>query len=108
MDAHNTVPRPAPSLNSLQAICAQISLEIKLFSDVPGTYGIPCFNIASILASISFTFTTQEGKRFAFTILSTELSVGLFRSDPELCQTPIDFEDFSIVSGSLLKRYYGM
>ncbi|EKM53998.1 uncharacterized protein PHACADRAFT_257547 [Phanerochaete carnosa HHB-10118-sp] len=92
-----------------EAVYAQISPNIKPNSDEPGTYGIACSEISSLPAEISFTFTSQEGEAFTLTIPSSELSVGPFRSNPELCQTLINaFEDFNIIGGSLLKHYYSV
>lgn len=92
----------------IQAIYAQISPNIKPFAGEPGTYGIPCSQISSLPAEISFAFTSQQGSSFALTIPSSELSVGPFRSEPSLCQTLINAQDFTIIGASLLKHYYSV
>lgn len=92
-----------------QAVYAQISSSIKPFAAESGTYGIPCSQVSSLPAVISFTFTSQQGQPFTLTIPSSELSVGPFKSDPTTCQTLINaFEDFFIIGGSLLKHYYSV
>jgi hypothetical protein len=91
-----------------EAVYAQISPDIKAFSAEPGTYGIACSAISSLPAEIGFTFTSQQGTAFTLTIPSSELSVGPFRSDPSICQTLINADDFTIIGASLLKHYYSV
>ena len=85
-----------------------ISPKIQPFDDEPGTYGIPCSEIASLPAEISFAFKSQQGSTFSLTIPSSELSVGPFKSEPTLCQTLINAQDFTIIGASLLKHYYSV
>ncbi|KIP06419.1 hypothetical protein PHLGIDRAFT_460435 [Phlebiopsis gigantea 11061_1 CR5-6] len=92
-----------------EAIYALISPNIQPFADEPGTYGIPCSEVASLPAAIAIAFTAQSGAQFALTIPSSELSVGPFRSEPSLCQTLINAADVgSIIGASLLKHYYSV
>lgn len=92
----------------LQAVYALISPDIKPNNDEPGTFGIACDRIDSLPAEISITFTSQEGQPFNLTIPSSELSVGPFRSNPSLCQTLINADEFTLVGASLLKHYYSV
>ena len=86
-----------------------ISPNIKANSAEPGTFGIPCNQVSSLPAVISFTFTSQSGQPFDLTIPSSELSVGPFKSNPSLCQTLINADDsFNIIGASLLKHYYSV
>ena len=86
-----------------------ISPNIKANSAEPGTFGIPCNQVSSLPAVISFTFTSQSGQPFDLTIPSSELSVGPFKSNPSLCQTLINaFDGLDLVGGSLLKHYYSV
>lgn len=92
-----------------EAVYAEISPKIKPYAAEPGTYGLPCSEIDSIPAQISFTFTSQQGRPFTLTIPSSELSVGPFKSDPTICQTLVNaFEDYNILGGSLFKHYYSV
>ena len=71
-----------------------------------GAYGIACDKISSLPAQIDFHFTSQSGHSFNLTVPSSELNVGPFRSDPDLCQTLINAATLDVVGGSLLKHYY--
>lgn len=90
-----------------QAIYAQISPNIKPNADEPGTYGIPCSELTSLSAEISFAFKSESGSTFDLKIPSSELSVGPFRNKPELCQTLINAQEFfTVIGGSAFKHYY--
>lgn len=91
-----------------EAIYAQISPSIKPFADEPNTYGIACSEISSLPANISFTFTDQSGNPFSLVVPSSELSVGPFSSNPDICQTLINTFPGAlwIVGASLFKHYY--
>jgi len=92
-----------------EAMNALISPNIKANPAEPGTYGIPCSQVASLPAVIDFTFTTTSGQPFNLTIPSSELSVGPFKSDPTQCQTLVNaMSGLSIIGGSLLKHYYSI
>ena len=88
------------------ALYALISPKIQPFGTL-GAYGVPCSELDSITATLDFTFTSTEGVPFHLTIPPEELSVGPFASDPSICQTLINAQDFyHILGGSLLKHYY--
>jgi hypothetical protein len=72
------------------AIHALISPNIKPFAPLPGTFGIPCSQVAGLPAQIDIAFTAQDGHAFNLTIPSSELSVGPFEQDPSVCQTLIN------------------
>jgi hypothetical protein len=72
------------------AIHALISPNIKPFAPLPGTFGIPCSQLAGLPAQIDIAFTAQNGRAFNLTIPSSELSVGPFDQDPSVCQTLIN------------------
>ncbi|KAI0690547.1 aspartic peptidase domain-containing protein [Cytidiella melzeri] len=92
-----------------EAIYALISPKIQPFAQEPNAYGIPCSEVSSLPAVISFTFTSETGSPFNLTIPSSELSVGPFRSNPDVCQTLINsMEDVWIIGASLLKHYYSV
>ena len=96
---------------SVQAIYAKISPDIKPYFNEPGAYGIPCDLIPSLSAQIDITFTSQEGTPFNLTIPSSELNLGPFADDASTCQTIINAYDLydvqiQIIGGSLLKHYY--
>ncbi|KAK7687055.1 hypothetical protein QCA50_009555 [Cerrena zonata] len=96
-------------LPDTKAVYALISPNIKANAAEPGTFGIPCSQVSTLPAVISFTFTSQSGQSFDLTIPSSELSVGPFRSNPTLCQTLINADDsFNIIGASLLKHYYSV
>ncbi|KAI0692888.1 acid protease [Cytidiella melzeri] len=91
------------------AIYAQISSSIQPFNDEPGTFGIACSEIASLAAEISFAFKTTTGSTYQLVVPSSELSVGPFKSNPEICQTLINAqEDLSIIGASALKHVYSV
>ncbi|KAI0785623.1 acid protease [Abortiporus biennis] len=96
------------SQTDAEAIYAIISPNIKPNSAEPGTYGIPCSQVSTLPAKIDITFTSQQRTPFNLTIPSSELSVGPFRSNPSLCQTLINADEFTLVGGSLLKHYYSV
>ncbi|KAI0092930.1 acid protease [Irpex rosettiformis] len=90
-----------------EAIYAQISPNIKPNDDEPGTYGIPCSEIGSLPAEISFAFKSESGDTFELVVPSDELSVGPFRNKPEVCQTLINAQEFfTVIGGSAFKHYY--
>ncbi|THH27806.1 hypothetical protein EUX98_g6382 [Antrodiella citrinella] len=91
-----------------EAVYALISPDIKPNNAEPGTYGIACNRISSLPAELSFTFTSQQGQPFNLTIPSSELSVGPFRSNPSLCQTLINADEFTLLGASVLKHYYSV
>jgi hypothetical protein len=97
-------------VTDLQAIYSLISPDIKPNPEEDGTYGIPCSNISSIPAEISFIFKSSTNTEFNLTIPSPELNVGPFQSNPSLCQTLINAQEFGvgILGGSLLKYYYSI
>ncbi|KAH8823921.1 acid protease [Flagelloscypha sp. PMI_526] len=90
-----------------EEIYSLISPDIQPFADEPTTYGIPCSKISSLPAVIDIQFNSTTGTLFNLTIPSSELSVGPFASDPEICQTLINSWDsvVPIIGGSLLKHY---
>ncbi|KAH8103475.1 acid protease [Cristinia sonorae] len=90
------------------AIYALISPDIKPNNAEPGTFGIACNRISTLPAEISFTFTDSNRRPFNLTIPSSELSVGPFRSNPSLCQTLINADQFTLIGASLLKHYYSV
>ncbi|KAG6834680.1 hypothetical protein H0H93_008079, partial [Arthromyces matolae] len=95
--------------NLTESVYALISPDIVPNPAVPGTYGLPCSQIANLPAVIDFTFLSTDGTLFNLTLPSEELSVGPFASNQSLCQTMInsfDFEFDPIIGGSLLKHYY--
>ncbi|KAJ7604856.1 hypothetical protein FB45DRAFT_1150002 [Roridomyces roridus] len=81
-----------------EAIYAQISPDIKANPEEPGTYGIACSRIASLPAEIEITFAGSPN--FKMTIPSSELSVGPFPGNPELCQTLINVSSGTTSLGS--------
>ncbi|KAI0344663.1 acid protease [Trametopsis cervina] len=92
-----------------KAIYAQISPSIQPYTPEPGTFGLPCSQVASLPASITFVFTSQSGAPFNLTIPSSELSVGPFGGEGETCQMLINaMEETWIVGASLLKHYYSV
>ncbi|GJE97382.1 acid protease [Phanerochaete sordida] len=96
-------------LADTEAVYAAISPKIKPFANENGTYGLPCSEVHSLPAEISFTFPSQEGKPFTLTIPSSEFSVGPFNSDPSTCQLLINaFQDYNIIGASLFKHYYSV
>ncbi|KAF9523990.1 acid protease [Crepidotus variabilis] len=96
------------------AIYSLVSPDIQPFSQLPGTYGIPCDRVSSLSSMIEITFTSEAGKPFNLTIPTSELSVGPFKSNPSICQTLINaFDGYelsgrSLIGGSLLKHYYSI
>lgn len=71
-----------------------------------GAYGIPCSEIDSLEANITFTFTDVSGQPFNLTVPSEEFNLGPFHDDPNTCQTLINaLSDFNILGASLLKHY---
>ncbi|KAJ7209222.1 acid protease [Mycena pura] len=95
--------------NLTNEIYALISPDIKPFAAEPGAYGIPCTEIPKLRAEISITFTEQNGAPFDLTIPTSELNVGPFASNSNVCQTLINaFDGLSLVGGSLLKHYYSV
>ncbi|TFY83622.1 hypothetical protein EWM64_g392 [Hericium alpestre] len=95
--------------NLTNAMNALISPLIKPFGTL-GAYGIPCSEIDSLPAEITFTFTDTNNKPFNLTIPSRELNVGPLNEDPNTCQTLINAldEGVGIIGGSLLKHYYSV
>lgn len=94
-------------LEKLQKVYELISPDIKPHGP-DGAFGIPCSQIDSIRANISFTFMDVNGHPFNLIVPSQELSVGPFNDDPETCQTLINALDtggVNIIGGSLLKHY---
>ncbi|KAJ7644665.1 aspartic peptidase domain-containing protein [Roridomyces roridus] len=90
-----------------EAIYAQISPDIKANPEEPGTYGIACSRIASLPAEIEITFAGSPN--FKMTIPSSELSVGPFPGNPELCQTLINVSlGYNLIGLSLFKHYYSV
>ena len=74
---------------------------------------MPCALIHTIPSIVSVTFTDESGSPFNLTIPSSELSVGPFKSNPEICQTFINvldasFGNLAIIGGSLMKHYYSI
>ncbi|KAF8589868.1 acid protease [Ramaria rubella] len=92
-----------------KAMYAMISPYIQPIGPL-GAFGMPCAEIPSLSAEITFTFHTTVGKPFNLTIPSKELSVGPFVDNPSLCQTLINSMDIEggIIGGSLLKYYYSV
>ncbi|GJJ14297.1 hypothetical protein Clacol_008561 [Clathrus columnatus] len=91
--------------NITEALNKLISPNIKPHGNL-GAFGLPCSEIDSVKADISFTFTSTTGQPFTLTVPSEELSVGPFEDDPETCQTLINaLEGINILGGSLLKHY---
>ncbi|EIN13192.1 acid protease [Punctularia strigosozonata HHB-11173 SS5] len=72
------------------AIHSLISPDIKPFAPLPGTFGIPCSEVAGLPANIDIAFTDEDGAPFNLTIPSDELSLGPFEQDPTICQTLIN------------------
>ncbi|TCD69400.1 hypothetical protein EIP91_007747 [Steccherinum ochraceum] len=101
-------PNVVMSQSDAEAIYALISPDIKPNNAEPGTYGIACDRVSSLPAEISITFTSQQGQPFNLTIPSSELNVGPFTSDPSLCQTLINADEFTLVGASLLKHFYSV
>ncbi|KAF8585024.1 acid protease [Ramaria rubella] len=94
--------------NVTEAIYSLISSKIVPHGNL-GAYGLPCSEITSIVANISFTFTDTTGAAFNLTVPPEELNLGPFRDDAQTCQTVINaLEGFSILGGSLLKHYYSI
>jgi hypothetical protein len=76
-------------------------------SKEPGTYGLPCSQVAGLPAQIDIGFTDTTGKAFNLTIPSAELSVGPFKEDPSTCQMLVNaYDGLDLVGGSLLKYWY--
>lgn len=93
------------SHNVFQAIYSLISPNITPHGSL-GAYGLPCSEINSTTADITFTFTDTNGKPFNLTVPSLEFNLGPFHDDPATCQTVINaLEGTSILGGSLLKHY---
>ncbi|KAG8702444.1 hypothetical protein FRC08_003483 [Ceratobasidium sp. 394] len=94
--------------NTTEALYALISPKINAFGD-KGAYGLPCSEVSTVKARIDLTFTDQSGKPVVLSIPPEELSVGPFKSNPEICQTLINAGfDQNFVGGSLLKHYYSI
>jgi hypothetical protein len=85
-----------------RAIYAMISPNIKMI-DPKGAYGLPCSEAKNLKADITFV---MQGKRY--TIPSSELVVGRYPGQPDMCQTLINSGStpFWIFGGSLMKYYY--
>lgn len=67
---------------------------------------MPCSEINSTAATLSFTFTDTTGAAFNLTVPSQELNLGPFNDDPNTCQTVINALDgINVLGGSLLKHY---
>ncbi|KZV91924.1 acid protease [Exidia glandulosa HHB12029] len=98
---------PQATANAMHAL---ISPNITANAAEPGTFGLPCSQIASLPAVIDITFAGAAGQpAFNLTIPSSELSVGPFKSNPSQCQTLINVsEGFTLVGASLLKHYYSV
>ncbi|KAJ7488290.1 acid protease [Mycena latifolia] len=97
---------PTDTANAMYAI---ISPDIVPYAPEPGAYGIACDKISTLPAVIDITFTAQNGSPFNLTIPSSELNVGPFTDNPDICQTLINaFDGLSLVGGSLLKHYYSV
>lgn len=103
----NREDRSSCTQHRLQAVYAQISSKIKPYPNEPGTYYIPCSQLASVKADIAISITSTSGSTFSLTIPSSELSVGPYPNDPKNCQTLIIYShDNSVIGASLLKHYY--
>jgi hypothetical protein len=85
-----------------RAIYALISPKIQMI-DPKGAYGLPCSEAKGLKADITFT---MQGRRY--TIPSSELIVGRYPGQPNMCQTLINSGStpFWIFGGSLMKYYY--
>ncbi|GJJ15270.1 hypothetical protein Clacol_009546 [Clathrus columnatus] len=94
--------------NITKAIYQLISPNIKPHGTL-GAFGLPCSEIGSVVADISFTFTNISGNPFVLSVPSEEFNLGPFDDDPTTCQTLINALDgFNIIGGSLLKHYYSV
>ncbi|KIJ45947.1 hypothetical protein M422DRAFT_46521 [Sphaerobolus stellatus SS14] len=94
--------------NITEAIYSLISPKIVPHGTL-GAYGIPCSEIDSLTADLSFTFTDTSGKTFDLIVPTSELNLGPFHDDPNTCQTLINsLEGFNILGASLLKHYYSI
>lgn len=73
-----------------------------------GYYGIPCNEMPSLRAIITFTFSSIHGSPFNLTLTSRDLNTGAFVDNPSICQTVISGADIhgGIIGVSLLKHYY--
>lgn len=88
-----------------EAIYALISPNIKMI-DSAGAYGLPCSEVDGINATISFSMGGQT-----YTVPTSELSVGPYPGQPDMCQTLINSDGSGsqgqwIIGASLLKYYY--
>jgi len=94
--------------NVTEAIYALISSKIVPHGTL-GAYGIPCSEIGSLQADITFSFNDTSGKPFNLTVPTKEFNLGPFHDDPNICQTLINAQaGFNILGGSLLKNYYSI
>ncbi len=99
----------ALNLYTIQAVYALISPKIQPFAEEPNTYGVPCSELSSLAAAITLHFTSEDGQPLNLTIPSSELSVGPFKSNTDICQTLINtMDDTWIVGASLFKHYYSV
>jgi hypothetical protein len=89
-----------------------ISPDIKPNPSVPGSYGLPCSQMANISAELTFGFiSSSSGKTFDITIPTSEFNLGPFDNDTSLCQALINVwlpgQDLPpLLGASLLKHYY--
>lgn len=86
-----------------------ISPNITENAAIPGTFGIPCDQVDLLPAVIDIEIATDSDASFNLTIPSSELSLGPFESNPDLCQTLISVsKGYTLVGASLLKHYYSV
>ncbi|KAJ7574402.1 aspartic peptidase domain-containing protein [Mycena floridula] len=93
--------------NLTETIYSLISPDITENNDEPGTYGIACSKLSSLVAVIDISFTSTSGDLFNLTL--PDINLGPFPTNPSICQTVINAWDIDfppIVGGSLLKQYY--
>ncbi|GJJ08716.1 hypothetical protein Clacol_002935 [Clathrus columnatus] len=61
-----------------------------------GYYGIPCNEIPSLTAELTFTFSSKEGMLFNLTLPSRDFNMGSFLDNPTICQTVITSADIQV------------